>query len=73
MCLFTEEWLPPCHSTIKADWGSAAEIVVFLEGSSLSTGKAEAQRHLQLLSGTWSSFTPISQTGWSALVRVVVL
>lgn len=47
------------------------QIVVFLEGSSLSTRKAEAQRHLQLLSGTWSSFTPISQTGWSALARVV--
>lgn len=49
------------------------QIVVFLEGSSLSTRKAGAQRHLQLLSGTWSSFTPISQTGWSALARVVVL
>ena len=34
---FTEEWLPSGHSTIKAYWWSAAEMVVLLEGSPIST------------------------------------
>ena len=36
MCLFTEEWLPSGHSTIRPDWWSAAEMVVLLEGSPIS-------------------------------------
>ena len=34
---FTEELLPSGHSTIKVDWWSAAEMVVLLEVSSIST------------------------------------
>ena len=32
-----EEWLPSGHSTINPNWWSAAEMVVLLEGSPIST------------------------------------
>ena len=34
---FTEEWLPSGHCTVGPDWLSAAEMVVLLEGSPIST------------------------------------
>jgi hypothetical protein len=34
---FTEEWLLSGHSTIRPDWWSAAEMVVLLECSPIST------------------------------------
>ena len=38
---FTEEWLPFGDSTIRPDWWSAAEMVVLLEVSPISTEELE--------------------------------